>query len=100
MRLWVSERPFNYSAMPGKSAFFALNSKLYRNYSNQLQLAIPNEAAGFWYFRNLKLGKYQLSFIYETTAPITRQQLEEPIVEQSWSGCVVLPFIEFNIVGE
>jgi hypothetical protein len=97
MRLWVSEGPLFYSAMPGASAFFVLDSTLSRNFLNQLQLAIPNEAGGFWYFRNLKLGKYQLHFIYETTAPITMHQPEESVSEKFWSGCVVIPFVELNI---
>lgn len=99
MRLWVSEGLLYYSAMPGASTFFVLDSRLYRNFLNQLQLAIPNEAGGFWYFRNLKLGKYQLHFIYEVaTAPTTLYQPEDSVSENLWTGCVVIPFVEFSIV--
>ncbi|RUT08488.1 hypothetical protein DSM106972_016560 [Dulcicalothrix desertica PCC 7102] len=99
MRLWVSEGALYYSAMPGASTFFVLDSRLYRNFLNQLQLAIPNEAGGFWYFRNLKLGKYQLHFIYEVaTAPTTMYQPEDSVSENLWTGCVVMPPVEFSIV--
>lgn len=99
MRLWVSEGPLYYSAMPGASTFFVLDSRLYRNFLNQLQLAISNEAGGFWYFRNLKLGKYQLHFIYEVaTAPTTMYQPEDSVSENLWTGCVVMPPVEFSIV--
>lgn len=99
VRLWVSEGPNYYEAMPGASTFFVLDSKLYRNFLNQLQLAIPNEAGGFWYFRNLKLGKYQLHFMYEVVrAPTTLYQPEDSVSENLWTGCVVMPPIEFRIV--
>ncbi|MBD2511731.1 hypothetical protein H6G91_31575 [Nostoc muscorum FACHB-395] len=98
MRLWVSEGLPYYSAMPGESAFFVLDSKLSRNFFNQLQLAIPNEAGGFWYFRNLKLGKYKLQFMYEVRAPITIGKPEESVSENVWTGCIVMPIVELHIV--
>lgn len=96
MRLRVGKGPLYYSAKPGESALFVLDGTLSRKVF-KLQLAIPNEAGGFWYFDNLKPGAYQLRFIYLVEQSMLTPQPEEQTLTAVWTGQIALPFVEFHI---
>ncbi|MEH1903336.1 MAG: hypothetical protein V7L04_18455 [Nostoc sp.] len=98
MRLGVSKGLPYYLAMPRESVFFVLDGVLSRNFLNKLQLAIPNEASGFWYFRDLKVGRYKLQFIYQVAAPMPIGEPAAQAIENVWTGCIVTPFVELCLV--
>lgn len=95
MRLWVKDEPY-YIVASGESKFFSLESFLYRRFC-QLHFNIYNEAGGFFYFRNLKPGKYQLQLSYTRIARIPLLPTEERASVRAWVGAVTLPFVEFCI---
>lgn len=96
MRLRVGKEPPYYSARPRESAFFVLDGFLQRKIF-KLQLAIPNEAAGFWYYDDLKPGTYRLGFIYQVEQPALTPQIEEQTLEEVWIGSIATTFVEFCI---
>jgi hypothetical protein len=99
MRLWVGNEPPYYSAKPGESVLFVLDGFLQRKFF-KLRLAIPNEAAGFWYYDDLKPGTYQLAFIYvyEVGQPLLTPHIEDQSLEEVWIGSITTTFVEFRIV--
>jgi hypothetical protein len=96
MRRWVGSGPKYYSAQPGESALFVLDGRLDWVF-NQLQLAIPNQAGGFFYFYHLQPGRYQLQLIYLASERYVTGPKEQ-ILEKVWTGWVFLPFVEFYLV--
>ncbi len=96
LRTGVGSGPKYYSAQPGESALFVLDGRLDWVF-NQLQLAIPNQAGGFFYFYHLQPGRYQLQLIYRATGRHVTGPKEQ-ILEKVWTGWVFLPFVEFYLV--
>lgn len=98
MRLSVGKGPKYYSVQPQESEFFVLDGMLAWNF-NQLQLAIPNKAGGFYYFGYLKPGKYQIGLRYKVSelkaAYLNKQVLEEKV----WAGWITMPFVDFRLVN-
>ncbi|MBW4491921.1 MAG: hypothetical protein KME26_02175 [Oscillatoria princeps RMCB-10] len=96
LRTGVGSGPKYYSAQPGESALFVLDGQIDWVF-NQLQLAIPNQAGGFFYFYPLQPGRYQIQLIYRATGRHVTGPKEQ-ILEKVWTGWVFLPFVEFYLV--
>ena len=96
MRLWVGKGPNYYLAQPGETTFFVLDGKLFWHCS-RLVLAIPNKAGGFYYFPDLKPGKYQMRVIYHVSER-RANYLNEKVLERVWNGWIAMPFVEFRLV--
>ena len=90
--LWrarVSGEPY-YFLETTETQFFSFESTIYRNFC-QLQLETDNEAGGFFYFRNLKPGNYQLSISYSNSGRLQGLEQEEEYSGKVWSGTVNIP---------
>lgn len=96
MRLRLSTEPPYYSAKPRESVLFVLDGFLQRKFF-KLRLAIPNEAAGFWYYDDLKSGTYQIGFIYQVEQPMLTSQIENKTEAEVWIGSITTTFVEFRI---
>jgi hypothetical protein len=71
-------------------------------HGNILQLAVSNKSrrlkgSGFYYFRNLKKGVYQMQVIFRCGSR-ARHSEEEQVLEKKWTRWVAMPFIEFHLV--
>ncbi|VXD22748.1 hypothetical protein PL8927_760058 [Planktothrix serta PCC 8927] len=95
-RRWIDKGLEFYIVQPGESEILVLDATLSWHCS-QLQLVIPNKAGGFYYFRGLKQGRYQIQAIYHTSEH-RANYLNEKGVENVWSGWIAMPFVKFCIV--
>lgn len=103
-RAGVKGKPY-YSVASGANEFFEFESFLSRGFFRppvawsifKLQLKIYSEAGGYFYFRNLKKGKYQLQLTYKGSGNLPELLPEEKALGSVWSGMVTLPFVEFRL---
>ncbi|MEL4894004.1 hypothetical protein [Crocosphaera sp. Alani8] len=107
LRPRVKGKPY-YLVSLGEREFFSYESFLSRGFFQtprvmsfcQLQFKFYNEAGGFFYFRNLKSGKYRLQLFLSypeiktlASLPPSVQNLAIP-----WTGKATLLFVEFQLV--
>jgi hypothetical protein len=97
LRSWVGKGPNYYLAQPRDSALFVLDGTL-SWHLNQLILAIPNQAGGFYYFHDLKPGTYHLGVIYHVSA-LRATNLKEQVLEKVWTGWIAMPFVDLHLVN-
>ncbi|MEG3967374.1 MULTISPECIES: hypothetical protein [unclassified Microcoleus] len=97
MRTWVGKGPNYYLAPPRDSALFVLDGRLSWHW-NQLLLAIPNQAGGFYYFYDLKPGTYHLGLRYHIGAP-RATNIKEQVLEKVWTGWIAMPFVDLHLVN-
>lgn len=84
--------------MPRKSVTFFLEGKI-SWHNNKLELGGADGFGGFWYFRDLKPGKYKFQFIYQNYDAVMRiRQPKEQVLEGIWTGKILTPFVEFQLV--
>ncbi|MDY6806152.1 MAG: hypothetical protein SXA11_20435 [Cyanobacteriota bacterium] len=85
-------------AMPKESVTFFPHAKLIGRKDDLWRLKIARGDGGYWYFNNLKAGKYWLRFAYKNSDAETRVYNENTkkivSVENLWRGMVLVPFVE------
>lgn len=88
-------------ATPEKSVTFFPNAKLFWRKNDLWTLKIAIGDGGYWYFDNLKAGRYWLRFVYKNSDAETRAYDEKTkeimSIENLWRGMVLVPFVELNL---
>lgn len=103
-RARVNGKPY-YSVAPGANEFFDFESSLSRGFFRppvawsifELQLKFYNEAGGYYYFRALKAGNYQLQILYRGSEQLPELLPEEKATGRVWAGMITIPFVEFQL---
>ena len=81
-----------------KTKLFNFDSSIYRNFC-KIQLKTFGEAAGFYYFRNLNPGNYQILILYEieeSWSLTPDQERDDEYSGKGWWGKVTIP-VKFSI---
>ncbi|MEG4812460.1 hypothetical protein QUA82_33690 [Microcoleus sp. F8-D3] len=97
LRTWVGKGQNYYLAPPRDSALFVLDGML-SWHLNQLLLAIPNQAGGFYYFYGLKPSTYHLGLRYHISAQ-RATNIKEQVLEKVWTGWIAMPFVDLHLVN-
>lgn len=83
---------------PGETTDFTLSSYLsWSPFNQSFHLAIANQAGGYFHFENLKPGRYFIQLMYHVSN-WSASWIEQQGIEKVWSGWVVMPAVEFQLV--
>ncbi len=80
----------------GKNFAFLLNADLYWIH-NTLVIGGRDKSGGFWTFRNLNPGTYQVQFTYKSEKSRVKLHEGGTIVEGIWIGIATTPFVELRL---
>ncbi|MCL1468955.1 hypothetical protein [Argonema galeatum] len=90
------------TVLPGEAVTF-FPSASYRYEGNQFQFTISVGNGGYWVFEKLQLGSYQIRFNYKNNAAQVRaydlESGRNKLIENIWTGVVLMPFIEFSVLN-
>ncbi|MBD2411148.1 hypothetical protein H6H01_10460 [Nostoc calcicola FACHB-3891] len=90
-----------FIVLPGESLTGFVDGELrWYLHNNELVMQGQDNIGGYWYFHNLSLGKYGISFAYRSPTQSNLNKLFRPIViENLWAGKVTTPLVEFCLVN-
>jgi hypothetical protein len=85
-------------AIPGEDLTYFVDGEIYWNRDKLVMRGFDN-IGGVWFYQNLKPESYRVRFTYRGVTPSTLARLfHKVVVENLWTGTVVTPFIEFNLI--
>ncbi|WP_445636492.1 hypothetical protein NSTC745_01399 [Nostoc sp. DSM 114161] len=90
-----------FIVLPGESLTSFVDGELrWYLHNNELVMQGQDNIGGYWYFHNLSLGNYRISFTYRNSTQSELNKLFLPIViENLWAGKVTTPLVEFWLVN-
>lgn len=89
------------TVLPVEAVTFFPGASIYRYEGDQFQFTISVGNGGYWVFEKLQLGSYQIRFKYKNNAAQVRaydlESGRNKLIENIWTGVVLMPFIEFSL---